>query len=110
LEEFAACIFKTSAACIRFFQNAGTYHQTMTYLRKKIILILTTVRNSSLMSLVIFAKYAFLRFLEAILKFTSIIPQMSVHFYIFQVISYASSIITKSNIQVYVSVGFNVSC
>jgi hypothetical protein len=68
------------------------------------------VRNSGLMPLVIFAEYAFLRFLEAILKFTSIISQMSVHFYISQVISYASSMITKSDIQVYVSVGFNVSC
>jgi len=68
------------------------------------------VRNSGLVSLVIFAEYAFLKFLEALLKFTSIISLMSVHFYISQVISYASSMITNSNRQVYVSVGFNVSC
>jgi len=80
----------------------------MTYLRK-IILILTTVRNPVLISLVIFAEYAFLRFLEAVLKFTSIISQTSLHFFISQVISYASSMITNSYRQVYVSVGVNVS-
>lgn len=62
------------------------------------------------MSLVIFAEYAFLGFLEAVLKFTLIISQMSLHFFISQVISYASSMITNSNRQVYVSVGFSVSC